>query len=333
VGIRSVKWDTTQFYINDRPFYFRGFGRHEDFFLRGKGVDNVLLVKDHNLIKWMGANSYRTSHYPYSEELMDLADELGIVIIDEVSSVNTDIFSPELLANHKQQMAELIQRDKNRASVVMWSVANEPKSDKVESADYFREVFALTRQLDSTRPVTLVTNLGYNTDVTAAFMDIICINRYFAWYNDVGHLETIRNGMVSDVQNWINRFQRPLIIAEYGADTIAGLHMNPEYVFTEEFQTKYLTEHFKSFDFLRRNTSLIGEMIWNFADFNTQQGITRVTGNRKGVFTRERQPKASAHLMRARYHLLAEESDGYAVPDDIREIVPIYTDIRLKTEL
>ena len=61
----------------------RGFGRHEDSNIRGKGLDLPLFARDYNLIKWTGANSYRTSHYPYADELMDFADRNGIVIIDE----------------------------------------------------------------------------------------------------------------------------------------------------------------------------------------------------------------------------------------------------------
>ncbi|CAG7731679.1 unnamed protein product, partial [Allacma fusca] len=164
VGIRTISWTDRQFLINNKPFYFRGFGRHEDFNVRGKGIDNVMLVKDHNLIKWVGANSYRTSHYPYAEEIMDLTDRLGIVIIDEVPAVSINGFGAGLLANHKQQLKELIQRDKNRPSVVMWSVSNEPRSDRPESEPYFKEIFAWTRSLDSTRPVTCVVAVDFSLD-------------------------------------------------------------------------------------------------------------------------------------------------------------------------
>lgn len=78
--------------------------------------------------------------------------------------------------------------------------------------------------------------------------------------------------MVQDVHNWITKFNRPVIVSEYGADTVAGLHSSPEFVFTEEYQLEFLREHFKAFDQLRTNTSFIGEMIWNFADFMTAQG-------------------------------------------------------------
>lgn len=88
-GIRQVEWTNTSLLINGKPIYIRGFGRHEDSCIHGKGLDLPLIIRDHNLIRWIGANAYRTSHYPYAEEIMDLADSLGIMIIDEVPAVNT----------------------------------------------------------------------------------------------------------------------------------------------------------------------------------------------------------------------------------------------------
>lgn len=90
VGLRTLSWTNTSFHINGKPIYFRGFGRHEDADVRGKGLDNALMARDFNLLKWIGANSYRTSHYPYSEESMQFADQHGIMIIDECPSVDTE---------------------------------------------------------------------------------------------------------------------------------------------------------------------------------------------------------------------------------------------------
>jgi beta-glucuronidase len=87
VGIRTIFWDSDSVKINNRSIYLRGFGRHEDSDIRGKGLDLPLIIRDHNLIKWIGANAYRTSHYPYAEEIMDLADQLGIMIINECPAV------------------------------------------------------------------------------------------------------------------------------------------------------------------------------------------------------------------------------------------------------
>jgi len=300
------------------------------FFLHGRGFDPVVLIKDHNLIRWTGANSYRTTHYPYAEELMDLVDEMGIVIIDECSAVSLTEFGPELLETHKEDLRLLIQRDKNHPSVVMWSVANEPRSEDPNAEDYFRQIYDHTKALDPTRPVSIVLFTNYRTDKAAQFYDILGLNRYHAWYSDVGEMEIVRNAAKVEATNWMLTYQKPLIYTEYGADTVAGLHMSPSWLFTEEWQQEYMREHFKAFDEMRKNTTytFIGEMIWNFADFMTKQEITRIVGNRKGVFTRERQPKASAHLLRSRYQLLANEYFNHPVPDDLHQTPPIYIDVK-----
>ncbi|MCZ9990335.1 hypothetical protein OFQ66_10950 [Brachyspira hyodysenteriae] len=86
-GIRTVKVEGTKFLINGKPFYFTGFGKHEDSEIAGRGYNPPVIKRDFELIKWVGANSFRTSHYPYSEEIMQAADREGIVIIDEVAAV------------------------------------------------------------------------------------------------------------------------------------------------------------------------------------------------------------------------------------------------------
>ena len=91
VGIRTVRVDGTRFLINGEPFYFRGFGMHEDLNVRGRGHDDVSMVHDFELLAWLGANSFRTSHYPYAEEVLDHADRLGIVVIDETAAVGLNL--------------------------------------------------------------------------------------------------------------------------------------------------------------------------------------------------------------------------------------------------
>lgn len=90
IGIRTVTWTNTSLLINNRPVYLHGFGRHEDSDIRGKGLDLPTVLRDYNLIKWVGGNVYRTSHYPYADEIMDLADQQGIMIIDECPGVDTE---------------------------------------------------------------------------------------------------------------------------------------------------------------------------------------------------------------------------------------------------
>lgn len=305
VGIRTVGFTNTSFLINGQPFYFRGFGKHEDYDIRGKGVDMPTIIKDFNLIKWVGANSFRTSHYPYADEIMDRADAEGIVVIEESPACTLKLFGATLLENHKRAMAEMIRRDKNRPSVVMWSMGNEPDSSNVKAGPYFGNVSEYTRTLDTTRPITLVLDTQYYNDQAAQYLDVLCVNRYDAWYSDTGYLKVIQPQMVTEYTAWHETFNKPVLTSEYGADSVIGLHTDPPYVFTEDYQVALMVENFKAFDTLRQKGFFYGEMIWNFADFMTPQEYWRPTGCLKGLFTRQRQPKAAAHLMQARYWDLA----------------------------
>ena len=174
IGIRTVEVDGARFLINGEPFYFRGFGKHEDSAVRGKGHDNVFMVHDFALMDWLGANSFRTSHYPYAEEVLEYADRRGIVVIDETPAVGLNMglgggifgsqgfrtFSEDTINDatrevHRQVIRELIARDKNHPCVVVWSIANEPESDTPQARAYFEPLAAETRRLDPSRPVGL----------------------------------------------------------------------------------------------------------------------------------------------------------------------------------
>ncbi|CAE1312335.1 uidA [Acanthosepion pharaonis] len=301
-GIRTVAVTDDQLLINKKPFYCLGVGRHEDADVRGKGLDLPLIAKDFNLMKWLGVNCFRTSHYPYSEDLMDQADQQGFAVIDESPGVGIEgnNMGSASLAHHQEVMREMIHRDKNRPSVIIWSVANEPQSYRPEAEHYFGAVVNFTRQLDATRPVTFVMNADFTNDRAAKFVDILCINRYYGWYSDNGHTEVIPLQLAYDLDSIYNLHHRPIILAEYGADAIAGLHRDPSVSFSEEYQVDLLAANHKVFNKLRHKY-LVGEMVWNFADFQTAQNVKRVAGNKKGILTRQRQPKLAAFLIRSRY--------------------------------
>ncbi|KAJ8974536.1 hypothetical protein NQ317_009103 [Molorchus minor] len=328
-GVRELSWDSTSFKINGKPVYLRGFGRHEDSDIRGKGLDLPLILRDYSLIKWIGANSYRTSHYPYAEEIMDLADSLGIMIIDETPAVDT---GADLLRNHKQSITELISRDKNRPSVVMWSAANEPSTGDEASEDYYREVIAHLKTLDTTRPVTIANNVGPSADHSGQFLDILSFNQYNSWYNNEGDFDVIFTKVLTEAEEWHYKYNKPVMITEYGADTLEGYHSLPSFIWSEEYQNELMSRNFEVFDRLRAKGWFVGEMIWNFADFKTRQDFKRVGGNKKGIFTRQRQPKQSAHLMRRRYWSLAAELDNATIPADADNYI-IGSSSRTKKEL
>lgn len=307
-GIRTVMVTDKNLLLNGKPVYLMGFGKHEDSNIRGKGVDLPLILKDFNLIKWIGANSFRTSHYPYADEIMDRADAEGIMVIDECPAVGLKSFGNKLLQHHKDVLTELFNRDKNRPSVIAWSVANEPSSNKKEADKYFQQVVGHIKSLDSNRPVTAALNADYYKDKAGKYLDFVMLNHYFSWYSDTGYTEVIKPLLVNYMSKAYQVYKKPIMMSEYGGDTIAGLHMDPPFVFTEDYQTELMMHHHEAFDILREKQFFVGEHIWNFADFLTLQQVTRVVGNKKGIFTRERQPKASAKLLRCRYHKLMNKS-------------------------
>lgn len=310
IGLRTVEVEGTRFLINGKPFYFHGVDKHEDADIRGKGYDVPLILKDVNMMKWLGVNAFRTSHYPYSEELMHLCDKEGIVVIDETPAVGLHEsfnFVTATLNHHLQVTTELILRDRNHPSVVMWSLANEPNTELKVSEDYFNKVFDHARTMDPTRPLTFACNREYNQDLVTKFADVIMINRYYGWYKNMGYPKLIPYELSYDLEQWQNVEKKPMMISEYGASTIAGFHQDPPTSFTEEYQVEVLTQYFSVFD-KYRDQFLVGELIWNFADFMTEQKDDRPVGNKKGVLTRQRQPKSAAFLLRSRYHSLQPNS-------------------------
>ena len=319
IGVRTVEVKGNQFLINGEPFYFTGFGMHEDHVVIGKGHSNQFLVNDFELLKWTGANSFRTSHYPYAEEVMDYADRHGFVVIDETAAVGLNLslmggvfggtvkptFSPETCNDASQQellksLRELIARDKNHPSVVMWSITNEADTNPQESYDYFKPAFELTHELDPTRPNTYINVMISPVDKckVAPLADVICLNRYFGWYVDHYDLESAEKHLDAELSSWEKKYNVPIVITEYGADTLSGGHSIHNLPWSEEYQSEFLEMHHRVFD---NHAGIVGEQIWNFADFQTKPGIFRVLGNKKGVFSRDRQPKAAAHLVRSRW--------------------------------
>ncbi|HEX5905778.1 MAG TPA: beta-glucuronidase [Propionibacteriaceae bacterium] len=319
VGVRTVKVDGIKFLINGEPFSFKGFGKHEDVPVIGKGHNDAYLLHDFELMKWLGANSFRTSHYPYSEDVLDYADRQGIVLIDETAAVGLNMglgggifggqgyktFSPETANDvtqqvHAQAIRELIARDKNHPSVVLWSIANEPESETPEAENYFRPLFDVAREADPTRPVGFVNVMlaPHGKCRVSKFGDVLMLNRYYGWYVNTGDLEAAELAWEEELTAWAGE-GKPIIITEYGADTYPGLHSvvsgNP---WSEEYQIEYLDMNHRVFD---RIDAVVGEHVWNFADFTTTSGIMRVGGNKKGAFTRDRQPKAAAHALRQRW--------------------------------
>ena len=257
-----------------------------------------------------------------------MADEEGFLIIDEVPAVgfmqSTANFlaanqgngrqqgffeketTPALLKNHKAALTDMIDRDKNHPSVIAWSLLNEPQCTSAGTEEYFKPLFELARRLDpQKRPRTytvLMTSLP-DTSKGQRFADFVSLNRYYGWYVLGGAgLADAEAAFHHEMDGWAKVLHgRPLIFTEYGTDNLSGAHKLPSVMWSAEYQNEYLEmTHavFDHYDFVQ------GELVWNFADFQTTEGILRVDGNKKGIFPRQRQPKDAAYLFRKRWTTL-----------------------------
>lgn len=265
IGIRTVKVEGTDILINGEPVYLKGFGKHEDSDIVGRGFSIGIMKRDFELMKWIGANSFRTSHYPYSEEIYQMADREGFLIIDEVPAVGmfqslmnfmeastgkqTAFFeketTPVLLKAHLRAIEEMIARDKNHPSVVAWSLLNEPETTNEAAVPYFKEVFDLANKLDmQKRPRTfaLIMNSLPDTCKCYQFSDIIALNRYYGWYMKGGYEICVAEELFrKEMDAWKEKkLNKPFIFTEYGADTLASEHKLPSVMWSQEYQDEYL---------------------------------------------------------------------------------------------
>lgn len=323
IGIRTVEINGKDILLNGEKIYLRGFGKHEDSDIVGRGFHPGVVKRDFECMKWIGANCFRTAHYPYSEEIYQMADREGMLVIDEVAAVGlfkslmnfmeastgkqTSFFSeptiPKLLENHLQCIEDMICRDKNHACVITWSLLNEPETTDEAAIPYFEKVFELAARVDpQKRPRTfamIMNSLPHNCKCYH-FSDFLSLNRYYGWYQMGGYeIADAEQAFRNELDAWeAKELDKPVIFTEYGADTNGAEHKLPSVMWSQEYQMEYLEmchRVFDSYDFIA------GELVWNFADFQTTEGIMRMNGNKKGIFTRQRQPKQAAYYYKNRW--------------------------------
>lgn len=324
IGIRTIEIVGSALLLNGEKIYLKGFGKHEDAEITGRGYNPAVNKRDFELMKWCGANSFRTSHYPYSEEMLQMADEEGFLVISEVAAVGMQDFegnwqNPDCdtskrffgnrevqtkgLENHICQLRQLIARDKNHPSVIMWSVMNEPDCSDKDARPYYEAVFTAAKDEDpQKRPCSFSNHTMVERDCAHwDLCDILMLNKYYGWYIKGGiEIDSAMDALREELKKW-KAAGKPILISEFGADAIAGLHELPGVLWSEEYQTEFLERNCSVFD---EFNYIIGEHIWNFADFQTAEALHRTDGNRKGIFTRSRQPKMAAYFIRKRWKLI-----------------------------
>ncbi len=319
IGVRTIEVRGDKLLLNGQPIQLRGAARHEDFPINGRGLNLPVAVRDIQLLKWIGGNSFRTSHYPYAEETMRLADREGMLVINEIPAVklyfgDSDANIQARLDQCHQDIDELIARDKNHPCVVMWCLANEPANNsfvnrggadlplddayKAKGRTFFEALFAYARTLDRTRPFT-ITAMASSDPSWVELSDVICLNRYNAWYSQPGDPAAAGDLLAKEMDSIHAKLGKPIMMTEFGADTIAGFHADPPEMWSEEYQDeifKYVLDACASRPFV------VGTQFWLLCDFKTAQATGRAGGmNLKGIFTRDRRPKMAAHALRERW--------------------------------
>lgn len=314
VGIRSIAVAGTQILLNGEPVFLTGFGKHEDFPVFGRGLATPVIARDGELMRWVGANSYRTSHYPYAEEALDYADRAGFLVISETSAVGLNFYDqtehvPARLDYVRAELAALIRRDRNHPSVIAWSVANEPFAKPIFQpgeataeavrlgTDFLATLIADAKSADPTRPAMVVGAQGH-PDAYMDVGDILGVNRYYGWYTNAGRVADGAAVFGRELDH-LASYGKPVVVTEFGTDTLPGCHAADAEMWTEEYQAEFIEAYL---DEMAKRPHVVGAHVWNFADFKTTQSILRAGGlNHKGVFTRDRRPKLAAHLLRRRW--------------------------------
>ena len=306
IGFRSIETRGTDILLNGRPIFLRGVCIHEEAPLRGGRAysreDAVTLL---GWAKEMGANFVRLAHYPHNEFMIREADRMGIMVWSEIPVYWTIQWeNPATLENARNQLSEVIARDKNRAAVVIWSVANEtPLSDTRLS--FLRNLISHARSLDPTRLLSAAMERHYVDaktqmidDPLGEFLDVLGCNEYVGWYDGLPEK--------ADGLEWKSKYQKPLVMSEFGGDALFNNHGDPLTRWTEEYQEN-IYQH--QIGMLKRIPFLRGTSPWILMDFRSPRrplpGIQDYW-NRKGLVSDRGEKKKAFYVMQRWYRELQE---------------------------
>ena len=307
IGFRSIETKGADILLNGRPVFLRGISIHEESPLRGGRAVNDADAR--MLLGWakeLGCNFVRLAHYPHNEQMTRVADELGLMVWSEVPVYWTILWdNPETFANAKNQLGEMIARDRNRASVVLWSVANETPVSEPRNR-FLRGLVEHARALDPTRLLTAANERHYADPTTQVVddplgesLDVLGCNEYVGWYD--GPPEK------ADRLSWKVTLSKPLVVSEFGGDALAGRHGDKSVRWTEEYQ-RDIYEH--QIAMLRRIPNLRGMSPWILTDFRSpRRPLPHVQDfyNRKGLISNRGERKQAFYVLQSFYRELSKE--------------------------
>jgi len=282
-GFREIRVEGTQVFLNGQSIKLKGVSCHEESDANGKSVTKDEIRENFALVKELGGNFVRLAHYPHTEKASIIADEVGLLLWEEIPVYWAIRFeNEETIINGQQQMTELIKRDYNRPSVIIWSVGNENPDTDARLA-FMGGLADLARELDDTRAISAACLWDQKKmkidDRLAAKLDIIGINEYFGWYNPhFDLLEQFFNNSHPD---------KPVIITEFGAGAKAGHHGGRNEMFTEEYQERAYEEQIRCF---KTQDWIAGISPWILYDFRTPVRCNRLQKgyNLKGLLSADK---------------------------------------------
>ena len=305
IGFRSIETKGTDILLNGRPIFLRGVCIHEEAPVRGGRAYSQEDAR--KLLGWakeLGANFVRLAHYPHNEFMIREADRMGIMVWSEIPVYWTILWeNPATLENARTQLTEMIARDKNRAAVVIWSVANEtPVNDARLS--FLRKLVEHARSLDPTRLMSAAMERHYTDaktqlidDPLGEYLDVLGCNEYVGWYDGLPEK--------ADGLEWKSKYQKPLVMSEFGGDALYGHHGDASERWTEEYQEN-LYRH--QLGMLKRIPFLRGTAPWILTDFRSpRRPLPKIQDywNRKGLISSTGEKKKAFYVMQQYYRELS----------------------------
>ena len=307
IGFRSIETRGTEILLNGRSIFLRGICIHEEAPLRGGRAysreDAVTLL---GWAKELGANFVRLAHYPHNEFMIREADRMGIMVWSEIPVYWTIQWeNPETLANARNQLTEMIARDKNRAAVVIWSVANETPLSDARLA-FLKTLISHARSLDATRLLSAAMERHYLDATTqmiddplGEYLDVLGCNEYVGWYDGLPEK--------ADRLEWKSKYQKPLVMSEFGGDALYGHHGDALTRWTEEYQENLYRHQLRM---LKKVLFLRGTSPWILTDFRSPRrplpGIQDYW-NRKGLISDRGEKKKAFYVMQQWYRELEDK--------------------------
>ncbi len=300
VGFREIRRSGMDIILNGKPIFLRGISCHEDSVSNGKALTDEERIENIRAAKELGCNFMRVAHYPHSERMAQLADEMGLLLWEEIPVYwEVHFWSEDTYSDAENQLRELITRDFNRASVIIWSVGNE-NSDTDDRLKFMGSLAECARKNDPTRLVSAACLVNFKKnaieDRLEQYLDIIGVNEYCGWYTaDLRMLpELFQN---SDPK-------KPVIITEFGADAYPGLRGTVTDKGTEDCQA-FVYE--KQIENIRKIPYIKGMTPWILHDFRCPRrtSVNQRYYNTKGLLSADKKHKKSAfYVLRDFYNSL-----------------------------